>query len=126
MLRVTLRIAIAVCVVAAMAAYSSAQDSAGVYKVGGDVSAPVPTKKVNPGYTEEAIRARIEGIVQLAVVVREDGKVGDVTVTRSLDEVYGLDAEAVKAAKQFEFKPGTKNGKPVPVRVTLEFTFALK
>jgi TonB family protein len=49
-----------------------------------------------------------------------------VKVTESLDTVYGLDAEAVKAVKQWLFTPGTKNGKPVPVKVDIEMTFTLK
>ena len=44
----------------------------------------------------------------------------------SLDPTYGLDEQAVAAAKRWEFKPGTKDGKPVAVRVTLEMSFTLK
>jgi outer membrane biosynthesis protein TonB len=43
----------------------------------------------------------------------------------SLDERFGLDNEAVKAARQWVFKPGTKDGKPVAVRIILELTFSL-
>ena len=50
----------------------------------------------------------------------------DVSVKRSLDPTYGLDQQAVKAARQWKFKPGTKDGKAVPVRVSLEMTFTLK
>jgi protein TonB len=58
--------------------------------------------------------------------VLTNGNVGDVTVTRSLDATYGLDEEAAKAIKQWRFKPGTKDGKPVNVRVEVELTFTLK
>ena len=47
-------------------------------------------------------------------------------VTQSLDKEYGLDTQAVEAARQWLFKPGTKDGKPVAVRVALEMTFTLK
>ena len=53
------------------------------------------------------------------------GDVGDVIVRESLDKEYGLD-DGSKAARQWQFKPGTKDGKPVPVEVTIEFTFTLK
>jgi TonB family protein len=56
-----------------------------------------------------------------------DGKVGTVTVARSLDGgTFGLDQEAVKAAKQWTFKPGRKNGKPVAVRISIELMFRFK
>ena len=97
-----------------------------VYKPGNGVSLPQVTKQVGPHYTSEAMAQRIEGAVVLDVVVKADGAVGDVNVTQSLDAVYGLDAEAVKAMKQWEFKPGTKDGKPVAVRVEVKMTFALK
>lgn len=58
--------------------------------------------------------------------ITETGDVGDVEVTRSLDKEYGLDEEAVKAARQWKFEPGTKDGRAVPVQVTVEMTFALR
>jgi len=45
-------------------------------------------------------------------------------VTTSLDA--GLDQEAIKAVKQWRFEPGTKDGKPVPVLMTIEMTFTLR
>jgi TonB family protein len=72
------------------------------------------------------MKNRIEGSVELEVVVKSDGKVGDVKVVKSLDALYGLDDNAVKAMKQWEFKPGTKDGKAVAVRVHVMMTFSLK
>ena len=87
---------------------------------------PRVVREVQPDYTEEAKAARIEGTVWTAVTVRADGTVADdVEITRSLDAAFGLDSEAVKAAKQWLFAPATKNGEPVPVRITLEFKFKL-
>ena len=51
---------------------------------------------------------------------------GDVQVVRSLDPTFGLDNEAIKAARQWRFKPGMRLGQPVPVLVTIELTFALR
>ena len=60
----------------------------------------------------------------MSVVVREDGTVGEVKVTKSLDTRYDFDGEAVKAAKQWIFEPGKRRGQPVPVYVTIEMYFA--
>lgn len=87
---------------------------------------PVLVKDVKPQYTQEARKARIQGNVLLDAVVLKDGTVGEVTVTKSLDKEYGLDDQAVKALKQWQFKPGTKDGKPADVRVSIEMSFTLK
>jgi TonB family protein len=55
-----------------------------------------------------------------------DGTIGNVQITKSLDSTFGLDQEAIKAAKQWRFKPGTRMGEPVPVLVTIELTFTLR
>jgi TonB family protein len=107
-------------------AAAPARTSSTVQKPGNGVSAPRATRQVKPEYTAEAMDQRIEGTVLLSVVVRADGSVGDVNVTQSLDSVYGLDAMAVEAMKQWEFTPGTKDGQPVDVAVTVEMTFTLK
>ena len=82
--------------------------------------------EVRPQYTRAALDAHIEGVVLVECVVREDGSVTDASVARSLDQKYGLDEEAIKAAKQWKFEPGTKDGKSVPVRISIELTFKLK
>ena len=97
-----------------------------VYKPGNGVSLPRDITRVKADYTNEARDQRIEGTVVMDIVVRADGSVGEVKVTRSLDSVYGLDANAVKATKQWRFEPGKKDGKPVAVAVSVEMTFALK
>ena len=100
-----------------------AQDSQ-VYRTGNGVSVPRVIKQVMPGLTPEAMRAEIRGTVLLAAVVREDGTVADVKVTRSsFAAKYGMDNEAVKAAKQWTFSPGMKDGKPVAVAVSIELAF---
>jgi protein TonB len=87
---------------------------------------PTPVKQVKADYTDAAKVAGIQGTVLLEVVVLEDGRTGDVKVTKSLDKEKGLDDQAVAAAKQWEWKPGTRDGKPTPVAVTLEMTFRLR
>jgi len=81
---------------------------------------------VKPAYTAEAMRAKVQGTVWLQCVVMPDGSVSEVQITKSLDSTFGLDQEAIKAAKQWRFKPGMRQGEPVPVRVTIELTFTLR
>jgi TonB family protein len=81
---------------------------------------------VKPGYTREAMQQKIQGSVFMRVVVLESGDVGDVEITQSLDAEYGLDRQAIDAAKKWKFRPGTKDGKPVAVEVTIQMTFTLK
>jgi TonB family protein len=97
-----------------------------VLKPGPGITLPKPTYEQKPQYTKEAMAAGIQGTVMMSLVVRSDGTVGPVEVTRSLDKTYGLDESAVAAARQWRFEPGRKDGKPVAVEVTLELTFTLR
>jgi len=117
------RFVVSVLVLSASAA--SAQEAT-VYTAGDGVSLPVVTRQVAPQYTPEAMKNRIEGSVELSAVVLATGTVGEVQVVQSLDTKYGLDEQAVKAVKQWEFKPGTKDGKAVAVRVSVKMRFTLK
>jgi protein TonB len=92
---------------------------------GGRVSDPELLQEAKPTYTESAMRQKIEGHVELEAIVGIDGSVTQVRVTKSLDRQFGLDAAAIQAARQWKFKPGTFEGKPVPVLVTLILEFRL-
>ena len=98
----------------------------GVYRPGAGIVNPKVLHEVKPQYTSEAMRAQIQGDVWLEVVVLPDGTVGDVTVTKSLDPVFGLDEEAIKAARQWRFVPATRFGEPVAILVSLELGFNLR
>ena len=93
---------------------------------GNGVSWPSLIVEVKPAYTAEAMRARIEGVVELEIVVLADGTVGRVTLTRSLDARFGLDEEAIKAVRRWRFDPAKLAGKPVTVRVPVEVSFRLR
>jgi periplasmic protein TonB len=98
----------------------------GEYDIGNGVTSPVVLKEVKPAYTAEAMRAKVQGVVWLRCVVMPDGSVGRVEVVKSLDGVFGLDQEAIKAARQWRFAPGKRLGEPVAVRVTIELSFTLR
>jgi periplasmic protein TonB len=98
----------------------------GAYRGGGGVTSPQIVREVKPGYTAQAMRARVQGIVVLDCVVLPDGSVGDVKIVNSVDGAFGLDDEAIKAARQWRFLPGRRLGEPVAVIVTMELAFSLR
>jgi TonB family protein len=96
-------------------------DPAQVYRVGGGVSPPGLLHQVEPTYSEEAMKAGLEGKVLLQAVVGTDGKARDVKVLRGLG--LGLDENAVAGVGAWEFVPGKKDGQPVNVQVRIEESF---
>ncbi len=98
------------------------------YDVGNGVTAPQLIQEVKPAYTATAMRAKVQGLVELEVVVLPDGSVDPhrIRIIRSLDSAFGLDEQAVLAVKQWRFRPGTRLNEPAPVRVRVELTFTLR
>jgi TonB family protein len=84
---------------------------------------PVPVYTPDPNYSEDARKARFQGVVTLQTVVRADGSVDVVSVLRSPG--YGLDQEAVRTVKQWRFKPGKRNGQPVDIQLSIEVNFRI-
>jgi TonB family protein len=95
----------------------------GVYRVGGGVTAPIVLSKKDPEYSEEARKAKYQGVVLLSIEVTASGTASNIKVVRSLG--LGLDEKAIDAVKQWKFKPGYKDGKPVTVAATIEVNFRL-
>ena len=98
----------------------------GPSRAGDGVLEPRLLRQVEPRYTADAMLAKVQGHVWLDCVVLPDGTVGDIDIVRSLDAVFGLDREAVRAVRQWRFEPGTRNGMPVAVLVTIELSFTLR
>jgi TonB family protein len=97
-----------------------------VYDLGAGMTAPVPVVAPHPQYTASAMRAKIQGAVRLRCVVRPDGVCSDVTVVRSLDRTFGLDEQAVRAIRDWRFRPALRAGTPVATRIDFEMRFALR
>jgi periplasmic protein TonB len=95
-------------------------------KPGNGVSWPRLVQEVKPNYTAAAMRAQVEGKVELEIVVLADGSVGRVNLVRSLDGRFGLDDEAISAVRRWRFEPARHSGKAVPVRVGVELSFNLR
>jgi TonB family protein len=76
-------------------------------------------------YPEEAVAAKISGLVEVAFVVSSTGKVTDVRVKRSVSPL--LDNEAVRVIKSMpDWKPGKQHGKPVAVSFVVPVEFSMK
>ena len=84
---------------------------------------PAVSSKCAPRYTEEARRAKLEGVVLLYIEVAPDGRARSIRVTRPLG--MGLDESAVEAVQQWRFSPGKKDGKPITVAAVIEVRFRL-
>jgi TonB family protein len=72
-----------------------------------DLVQPTLVWSIEPKYTADAIRQKIQGQVVVEAVVDPSGVVARARVAESLDKVYGLDDAALAAAKQFRFKPNS-------------------
>jgi TonB family protein len=113
--------ALAACLAVFSGSPGLAQDEPRV--AGKDVPAPKRTKTVLPEYPAEAQARGVRGIVLLELLIDADGKVTQVEVVRSIP---GLDEAAVAAARRFEYEVTKVDGKPVPVRLTVPITFAMR
>jgi TonB family protein len=91
---------------------------------GGVLRQPVVLQQPKPDYTEEARKARVEGIVILSATIHRDGTVGDIKVVRGLG--YGLDESAIRTVmNRWRFRPATRNGQPIDYPANIEVGFHL-
>jgi len=97
--------------------------AAAVYKIGGAVSAPGMTSHAEPEYSEEARKNKLQGSIQVSLVVDATGAPTQIAILHPLG--MGLDEKAIEAISQWKFTPGKKNGSPVAVLTQVEVTFHL-
>lgn len=96
----------------------------GVYQIGGGVSAPVAIFTPEAEFSDEARRAKYQGVCLISLIVDAQGNPQDPRVIRALG--MGLDEKALEAVRKYKFKPAMKDGRtPVPVRITIEVNFRL-
>lgn len=85
----------------------------------------LPRYKLNPlPYPESARRRGQEGTVRLEVLVKIDGRVGDVRLENSSGHRV-LDRAALQAVRRWRFKPATRYGQVVESRVVIPVDFVL-
>ena len=87
-----------------------------------DVQLPVVIRDVKPLFTPDAMRAKVKGSILLRGIVGRDGTVGDIRVVRPVEP--SLDAAAVHAFSQWQFRPAIRDGAPVPIAISVEMTFS--
>ena len=97
----------------------------GIYTIGSGVTMPQILQQSTPSYTDDAIKAKVQGIVILQAVIRQNGRVDSFKVLRGLG--YGLEEKAIQEiATRWRFRPGTLQGRPVDVLATIEVQFNLR
>lgn len=74
-------------------------------------------------YPDEALSRRVEGTVVLVALVRADGTVGALSISRGLDAA--LDQSALRTVRDWKFEPATRADKPVAVVVEVSVEFKL-
>jgi periplasmic protein TonB len=78
----------------------------------------------DPGYSDEARKAKLQGLVTMHVLVGADGRVRDVQITRGIG--LGLDENAVRAVRSWQFIPARDGARrPVATWITIETVFRL-
>jgi protein TonB len=96
----------------------------GLERVGGRISAPIPLNNVEAEFSDEARRAKYQGVVLVSVIVDAQGNPQDPRVVRALG--MGLDEKALEAVRKYRFKPAMRDGRtPVAVMVNVEVNFHL-
>jgi periplasmic protein TonB len=96
----------------------------GLYHVGGGISAPIPLIQPEAEFSDEARRAKYQGVCLISLIVDAQGNPQNPRVIRTLG--MGLDEKALEAVRKYKFKPAMKDGKtPVPVPITIEVNFRL-
>lgn len=103
---------------------SGGNTGGGLYRIGGSVSAPIALNNVEAEFSDEARRAKYQGVCLIQLIVNAQGDPINPRVIRALG--MGLDEKAIEAVRKYKFKPAMKDGRtPVPVMITVEVNFRL-
>jgi protein TonB len=90
----------------------------------GGYGSPVCVYCPQPQFSDEAVKVKMQGVVELIATVTADGRVTDVHVAKGLG--FGLDEKAVETVRSWRLTPARgPDGKPAAVRTPIEVTFQL-
>ena len=87
------------------------------------MSVPQVIFSPEPSFSDEARKAKAQGVVTLILVVGTDGRAHEIHVGQSLG--MGLDEKAIEAVNRWRFRPATLGGEPVASRILVEVDFHL-
>ena len=79
------------------------------------------TFKPEPGFTEQARRFNVTGVVRLRAILHSSGEMRNISVVKGLP--HGLTEKSIAAAAQIRFQPAQKDGRPVSQYVVLEYNY---
>jgi TonB family protein len=88
-----------------------------------EIVPPILTHQIPTKYTPPGTHDKVQGTVQLRIVVDEQGVPRRIAVTRPLG--YGLDQQAADAVAQWRFNPGLHAGQSVPSAILVNIDFQL-
>ena len=94
-----------------------------MFVIGQGSSPPKASFAPEPSFSQEARRAKYQGVVTLLVVVDTSGNARDIRIVSPLG--FGLDRRAVETVSRWQFEPAKKNDQPIAVEVLLEVDFHL-
>jgi TonB family protein len=97
--------------------------TSGAFSLGNGVAAPKPVYAPDPGYSEEARKAKYQGSLNLWCVIAPNGRVTQIKISQCLGR--GLDEQAIRALSTWRFEPATKDGHPVAVQFNVSVDFHL-
>jgi TonB family protein len=96
----------------------------GIYPAGKNgVTMPEATFSPEPSFSDEARKAKFQGIVLLILIVGQDGRPYNIRVRQSLG--MGLDEKAIEAVRNWRFRPATLHGQPVATAIAVQVDFHL-
>jgi periplasmic protein TonB len=95
----------------------------GLMHLGGGVSAPVLIYDPDPEFSDEARRAKYQGVCVVGLIVDASGNPQNIHIVRPLG--MGLDEKAIEAVHQYKFRPAMYKGHPVAVVINIEVNFRI-
>jgi TonB family protein len=95
----------------------------GAVMIGGAIMESRLVQKVPPVYPSNARTARVQGLVQLSVIVGPDGRVQNV---QALSGPALLTQAAIESVAQWVYQPVLLNGQPATVQTTANVNFVLQ